>query len=78
MQKFINSNSHNNYKETKVKEYLSCYLLELQRHFDISDKKMRLILLRVYRELSPFGFIKNWFSMVKSEYRNKFKELKWK
>ncbi len=78
MQKFISQKQNNDIKETKVKEYLNGYLLELQRHFDISDKKMRIILLRVYKDLSPLNFIKNWFSVVKSEYKKKFKELKWK
>lgn len=70
--------SLNNHDDTKIKEYLHGYMLELQRHFGISDRKMRLILLKVYRDLTPINFIKNWFSMVKSEYKRKFKELKWK
>ncbi len=79
MQKFISKkNKDIDYNEIKVKEYLSKYLIELQRHFDISDRKMRYILLKVYRELSPINFVKNWISVVKSEYRRKIRELGWK
>ena len=59
-------------KEIKVREYIINYLLELQRHFDISDKRMRSILFKVYRDLSSMpklgNFIKKYMSMVKSFY----------
>ena len=67
-------------KETKVREYITNYLFELQRHFDISDRKMRYILRKVYRDsgsLHKFGyFIKKYISMVKSFYINKLRRIK--
>ncbi|MBQ8476161.1 hypothetical protein IJ531_03765 [bacterium] len=70
-------------KELKIKEYINNYLLELQRHFDMSDKRMRLILYKVYREKGVLYLIKNFIkkriSMVKSFYKNKLKRFKiWK
>ena len=65
-----------NLKEIKVQAYLNKYLEELQRHFDMSDIKMRKILLRVYKDLGPFGYlnaiIKKRLSMIKSFIRRKF------
>ncbi len=65
-------------KETKIKNYITNYLLELQRHFDMSDKMMRIILYKVYREKRPISkikkFIKKYMSMVKSFYKNKGKD----
>ncbi len=65
-----------NLKEIKVQAYLNKYLEELQRHFDMSDKKMRKILFRVYKDLGPFGYlnaiIKKRLSMIKSFIRRKF------
>ena len=62
--------------EKKVREYISKYIKELQRHFDMSDRKMRIILYKVYKDLSPLAFLgvfmKNWFSMLKS-FCNKLK-----
>lgn len=58
--------------EIKVKEYISKYIDELQRHFDLPDYKMREIVYKVYKDLSPFkflkDFIKNAINMIKSEY----------
>lgn len=76
MQKFFNHNKtlEETYKENRVKEYINKYIKELQRHFDMSDRKMRLILYKVYKELSPLNFIKTWIYMVKSRYIEKLKE----
>lgn len=78
MQKFfhgykkINNETQKNHSEPKVKEYLYKYIKELQRHFDISDKKMRLILYRIYKDTSSFNlfikFMKKRISMLKSKY----------
>ena len=75
MQKFFNKNKtlEETYKELRVKEYIKKYIKELQRHFDMSDKKMRLILLSVYKDLSPLNIIKNWIYMIKSKYVEKMK-----
>ncbi len=62
-----------NLQETKVKEYINKYIKELQRHFEVPDKKMRLLLLEVYKDLKPEGFIKIFKSMVKSFYDKKIK-----
>jgi len=53
-------------EERKIKEYISCYVKELQRHFDMSDKKMRSILYKVYKDLPPFSFIKKLICVIKS------------
>lgn len=76
MQKFFDKNKtlEETYKEKRVKEYINKYIKELQRHFDMSDYKMRLILYKVYKELSPFNFIKTWIYMLKSKYIKKLKE----
>ena len=69
MQKFFDKKTlEESYKEIRVKEYIIRYIKELQRHFDMPDKKMREILYKVYKELSPLSFIKSWISMVKSKY----------
>lgn len=60
-------------KETRVKEYIKKYIKELQRHFDVSDRKMRLIIFKVYQDLSPFNLIKSWIYMIKSKYIKKLK-----
>ena len=40
MQKFFDKNNlEETYKELRVKEYINKYIKELQRHFDMSDKK---------------------------------------
>lgn len=57
--------------ESKVKEYINKYIKELQRHFDMPDKKMRIILYRIYKELSPINCVKNWLYMLKSVCRKK-------
>ena len=33
--------------EKKVREYIAKYLKELQRHFDVPDRKMRLIVYKI-------------------------------
>ena len=68
MQKFSENknNLEEKFKESKVKEYINKYVKELQRHFDMPDKKMRSIVYKVYKDLSPFNFIKTWIYMLKS------------
>ena len=82
MQKFFDKNKslEESYKELRVKEYINKYIKELQRHFDMSDKKMRLILYKVYKELGPLNFIKSWIYMLKSKCIEKIKSEgnKWK
>ncbi|MBQ7287798.1 MAG: hypothetical protein IJW73_08575 [Candidatus Gastranaerophilales bacterium] len=75
MQKFFSKNKtlDETYKELRVKEYIKKYIKELQRHFDVSDKKMRLILFKVYKDLSPLNMIKSWIYMLKSRYIEKLK-----
>ena len=75
MQKFFSKNKtlEETYKELRVKEYIKKYIKELQRHFDVSDKKMRLILFKVYKDLSPLNMIKSWIYMLKSRYIEKLK-----
>ena len=74
MQKFFeNKNPKETYKEIRAKEYIRKYIKELQRHFDISDRKMRIILYRVYKDLSPLNIIKSWVYMIKSKYEEKLK-----
>ena len=75
MQKFFSKNKtlDETYKELRVKEYIKKYIKELQRHFDMSDKKMRLILFKVYKDLSPLNMIKSWIYMLKSKYIEKLK-----
>ena len=70
MKKFFNKNNtlEENYKEARVKEYINKYIKELQRHFDVSDKKMRSIIYKVYQDLSPYNLIKSWIYMIKSKY----------
>ena len=62
----------NNIQESKVHEYMNKYIKELQRHFDLSDKRMRVILYRIYQETGPVNFIKTLIktkiSMLKSKY----------
>lgn len=79
MQKFIYDieEAKNNFAEKKAKEYINKYLKELQRHFDLSDRKMRIILYKIYKE-SGFlhkisKFMKNGYSVLKSKYK-KFSE----
>lgn len=63
------------FEETKVKEYIDRYVKELQRHFDLPNKKIRIILYRVYKDLSPFSFVKasvfKLISMIKSKCFNR-------
>ena len=69
MQKFFNKNKslEESYKELRVKEYINKYIKELQRHFDVSDNKMRSIVYKVYKDLSPLNLIKSWIYMIKSK-----------
>ncbi|MBQ8848200.1 MAG: hypothetical protein IJ003_04575 [Candidatus Gastranaerophilales bacterium] len=65
-----------NLEEIKIREYIYKYIKELQRHFDMSDKKMRLILYQVYKDLTPSflkDFMKKICSMIKSFYRKNLK-----
>ena len=75
MQKFFKKteNLEEIFKEKRIKEYINKYIKELQRHFDVSDKKMRSILFKVYKDLSPLNFIKTWIYMIKSNYIRKLK-----
>ncbi len=63
-------------QELKVREYINKYIKELQRHFDMSDKRMRVILYRIYKETGPLNFIKTLIktrlSMLKSKYNKYF------
>ena len=72
MQKFFQKKK--NLEEIRVKEYINKYIKELQRHFDMSDKKMRTIILDVYKDLSPINLIKTWIYMIKSKYIKELKE----
>ena len=67
-------------KEIKVKQYINNYLIELQRHFDMPDKKMRQILYRVYKDKGNLSksirFIKKYISMVKSFYIRKLRKIR--
>lgn len=71
---FQKSNKFDNYSEIKVKEYIYKYIKELQRHFDMPDKKMRSILYRIYKDTGNFNlfikFMKKKLSMLKSKYKN--------
>lgn len=79
MQKYFseNENTFENQDDKKVQEYINKYLKELQRHFDMPDKKMRLILYRIYKELSPLHFfkvfVKKYLDMLKSFCKDKIK-----
>lgn len=63
--------------EKKVREYIGKYLKELQRHFDVPDRRMRLIIYKIYKELTPLSVISLFYitsikkikSMIKSLYR---------
>ncbi len=62
-------------KEIKIKNYINNYLAELQRHFDIPDRKMRCILYKVYKDKGISSkikkLIKKYMSMVKSFCKSK-------
>ena len=75
MKNFFNKNKapEEIYKEIRVKEYINKYIKELQRHFDVSDKRMRSIIYKVYQDLSPFNLIKSWIYMIKSKYTKRIK-----
>lgn len=75
MRKFFNKNItlEETYKELRVKEYINKYIKELQRHFDMPDRKMRSILYKVYKDLSPFNLLKSWIYMIKSKYIDNLK-----
>lgn len=75
MRKFFNKNItlEETYKELRVKEYINKYIKELQRHFDMPDRKMRSILYKVYKDLSPFNLLKSWIYMIKSKYTDRLK-----
>ena len=54
------------FEELKVQEYIIKYVRELQRHFDMPDKTVRLVLMRVCKELKPKNLIKKMVCMIKS------------
>jgi len=68
--KFKKNNTENSYAEIKVREYICKYLKELQRHFDLSDKRMRIILRRICKDSGNFNifikFMKKKLSVLKS------------
>ena len=78
MRRFVQNKkiTEKNLEDLKVKEYMDKYIKELQRHFDVSDKRMRTILHQVYQEFSPYNFLKNFLknqiTMIKSLYNQKF------
>ena len=78
MRKFIQNKklTEKNLEDLKVKEYMDKYIKELQRHFDVPDRRMRLILYKIYKEFSPYNFFKNFLKnqldMIKSLYSQKF------
>ena len=80
MRNFISKkqNLEEAYVDYKIKAYINRYIKELQRHFDVSDKKIRILLYQVYRDLKPFDFIKKFLYTI--EHMKKFltKEIKWK
>ncbi len=74
MQEFFESEKDENcFEERKVKEYINRYLKELQRHFDMSDSRIRTIIFSIYKDLSPYNFIKLYIKkqldMLKSLYK---------
>ena len=64
-----------NYTEIKAKEYIYKYMKELQRHFDLSDNKMRNILYKIYQDTGKLSllikFMKKKLSVLKSKYIHK-------
>ena len=78
MRKFVQNKkiTEKNLEDLKVKEYMDKYIKELQRHFDVPDRRMRLILYKIYKEYSPYNFFKNFLKnqldMIKSLYSQKF------
>jgi len=76
----INQNINQNTAELKVIEYINKYLQELQRHFDISDRKMRYILYKIYKDSSLVNkfikSVKNKFSVAIIKYVKK-RNRKW-
>ena len=78
MRKFIQNKkvTEKNLEDLKVKEYMDKYIKELQRNFDVPDRRMRLILYKIYKEFSPYNFFKNFLKnqldMIKSLYSQKF------
>ena len=71
-QKYKAEKKQNNTPDLKVREYLYKYSKELQRHFDLSDKKMRKIIYKIYKDTSELHlfikFMKKKLSMLKSKY----------
>lgn len=65
-------------QDKKAQEYINKYLKEVQRHFDMSDRRMRFIIYKIYKELSPSYFIKvfvkNKLDMLKSFCYKKFRK----
>ncbi len=73
-----NFNKPQSFEDIKVKEYIKKYIKEVQRHFDLSNIKMRHIVFQVYKDLSPFSQIKKELrryikiskAMIKSKMEN--------
>ena len=61
-------------KENKIKFYIDCYIKELQRHFDISDRRMKIILFKVYKKMNERKFLKEFFSKIKISMLKSFKK----
>ena len=80
MRKFIpkKQNLEEVYTNYKIKDYLNRYLKELQRHFNVSDKRMKLLLLEVYRDLKPFDFVKKICCAKMQMEKFLKKEIKWR
>jgi len=64
-------------KENKVFGYIKNYILEVQRHFDITDRRMCVILYKIYRDFTPLNsfkkIIQKQISMIKSFHKCIFK-----
>ena len=73
-------NLEETFTDYKIKDYLNKYLKELQRHFNITDKKMKKLLLDVYHDLKPFSFVKKilYAKMQVTKFLSEKREIKWK
>ena len=64
-----------NYSKAEAKaQDLANEINGAQLCFDVSDKKMRSIIYKVYKDLSPFNLITSWIYMIKSRYIKKRKK----
>jgi len=73
MKKFFRNFNYNYeekiFEELKIKEYILKYIKELQRHFDLPDKRIKIIIRSIYHDLS-------FFSKIKIIVKKKFEVLK--